>query len=199
MDKSVFQNYFWLNPPSKFEIKGDELVLVTEPETDLWQGTYYGFRKDDAHAFLTETTGDFTYTVKTSFEDARSLYDQCGVLMYVDRDNWIKASVEYENETFSRVGSVVTNGGYSDWATTDIPSSSNEMWYRLSRCGQDFYIENSVDGKNFNQMRMLHMHLSFEKVNLGVYACSPQAGSFKAIFSEMKREASQWHSFNKNN
>jgi len=67
-DKSVFQNYFWLNQPRKFEINGEELALVTEPGIDLWQRTHYGFRKDDAHAFLTEITGDFTYEVKTRFE-----------------------------------------------------------------------------------------------------------------------------------
>ena len=28
--------------------------------------------------------------------------------------------IEYENEQYQRLGSVVTNRGYSDWATTDI-------------------------------------------------------------------------------
>lgn len=40
--------------------------------------------------------------------------------MYLDSENWLKVSIEYENEKFQHLGSVVTNNGYSDWATTEI-------------------------------------------------------------------------------
>ena len=43
--------------------------------------------------------------------------------MYLNSDNWFKASIEYEDEKIQRLGSVVTNHGYSDWATTDISSN----------------------------------------------------------------------------
>lgn len=47
--------------------------------------------------------------------------------MYLDSENWLKASIEYENQSFqhlgSNLGSVVTNNGYSDWATTEIPAN----------------------------------------------------------------------------
>jgi regulation of enolase protein 1 (concanavalin A-like superfamily) len=81
------------------------------------------------------------------------------------------------------LGSVVTNLGYSDWATSDIPATTSEMWYRLSRRGQDFYIENSPDGKDYFQMRMFHLHKVSEKIQIGVYACSPLNSSFNAVFS----------------
>ena len=59
--------------------------------------------------------------MKTEFESS-CRFDQCGVVMYLDSDNWFKASIEYEDEKIQRLGSVVTNHGYSDWATTDISS-----------------------------------------------------------------------------
>ena len=93
---------------------------------------------------------------KTHFESSER-FDQCGVAMYLDSDNWFKASIEYENEKFQRLGSVVTNHGYSDWATTDIPSDIKEMWYRFSRRESDYCIECSTDGINFKQMRIFHM------------------------------------------
>jgi regulation of enolase protein 1 (concanavalin A-like superfamily) len=190
-DKSVFQNYFWLNRPRKFEINGEELALVTEPGTDLWQRTYYGFQNDNAPAFLTEIQGDFTMQVKTRFA-ANHQYDQCGILLYHNSENWVKASVEYENEKCSRLGSVVTNLGFSDWASTDIPSPVSEMWYRFSRRDQDFLIESSTDGSTFSQMRILHLHTSFQKAKVGVYACSPLKSSFKAVFSELKTGPCRW-------
>lgn len=39
----------------------------------------------------------FSFTVKTEFE-SKVRFDHCGVIMYLDRDNWFKGSIEYENE-----------------------------------------------------------------------------------------------------
>lgn len=84
-------------------------------------------------------------------------FNQCGVVIYLDSENWLKASIEYENEECQRLGSVVTNMGYSDWATTDIPTSVKQMWYRLSRRESDCCIECSYDGVNFKQIRICHL------------------------------------------
>ena len=71
----------------------------------------------------------FSFVVKTEFE-SHQRFDQFCIVMYLDSENWLKASIEYENEAFQRLGSVVTNNGYSDWATTSIPASIKSMWYR---------------------------------------------------------------------
>ena len=52
---------------------------------------------------------------------------------FTDSDNWLKGSVEFENAQFRHLGSVATNNGYSDWATTAIPADVKTMWYRFSR------------------------------------------------------------------
>ena len=39
----------------------------------------------------------FTFTVKTEFTSGHR-FDQCGIAMYLDSENWLKASVEYEND-----------------------------------------------------------------------------------------------------
>ena len=191
MNELLFNDFRWLNKPGKYNVDNNEVVIVTEAQTDLWQRTYYGFRHDNAPAFLIKKEGDFTFHAKVVYK-ANSLYDQCGLLMYHDKDNWVKASVEYENEMISRLGSVVTNLGYSDWATTDILSSVSEIWYRFSRRGHDFYIEYSIDGKVYKQMRMLHMHVIMNAVRIGVYACSPLESSFRAIFSEISVGECLW-------
>ncbi len=192
MGNSILKQFKWINPPKSYELQDDRLIIETEPETDLWQNTFYGFQHDNAPAFLMDRKGDFTFQAKVQSGEANHLYDQCGLLMYHDSKNWVKVSIEYENEVFARLGSVVTNLGYSDWATTDIPASVSEIWYRLSRRGQDFYVENSTDGKDFKQMRMLHMHTPMEIARIGVYACSPLKSSFKAVFSEFGIGSCQW-------
>ena len=134
----------------------------------------------------------FSFVVKTDFTESQHRFDQCGVVMYLDSVNWLKASVEYENEKYQHLGSVVTNHGYSDWAMTSINAAVKFIWFRLSRREDDYCIECSFDGKLFEQMRICHMHEGKEKIRFGIYACSPENSSFKAIFTNMKMMECQW-------
>lgn len=182
----------WTRAPEKFEISEDKIIIITEPNTDLWQRTYYGFRNDNAPVLqLTAKEKYFSFTVKTQF-DSKRRFDQCGVAMYLNSDNWLKASIEYENENFQRLGSVVTNHGFSDWATTDIDASVKTIWYRFSRRESDYCIESSYDGVNFKQMRVCHFWEGAEEIRFGIYACSPEQSSFKAIFTEMDISECKW-------
>ena len=177
-------SFRWTREPKKHYISENRIEIITEPHTDLWQRTYYHFRNDNAPLLQTSTREKFfSFTVKTDFSESSHRFDQCGVVVYLDSENWIKASVEYENADFQHLGSVVTNQGYSDWATTEIPSGIKTMWYRLSRRKDDFCIENSPDGKTFHQMRICHLFKAQDEINFGIYACSPEDSSFKAVFT----------------
>ena len=186
------RNFKWTRQPESFTVSGDRVEIVTKPHTDLWQRTYYHFRNDNAPVFQMETEEKFfSFTVKTEFE-SKHRFDQCGVVMYLDSENWLKGSIEYENEQFQHLGSVVTNLGYSDWATTAIDASVKSMWYRLSRREDDYCIECSVDGEHFSQMRICHMHRGGGTVRFGIYACSPEDSSFKATFTNMSLTECKW-------
>lgn len=186
-----FNTFQWVHAPKNFVLAEKEIQITTEPGTDYWQRTYYGFQNDNAPTFLKNIVGDFSFSVRTDF-DSKKQFDQCGIILYQNSENWVKASIEYENGRFSRLGSVVTNMGYSDWATTDISTDTKTMWYRLSRRGPDFFIEASVDGAVFKQLRVLHMHQPIEVARVGIYACSPVQSSFTAKFSDFKLGPSLW-------
>lgn len=104
----------------------------------------------------------------------------------------MKGSVEYENEEYQHLGSVVTNNGYSDWATTEIPASVKSIWYRLSRRMDDYCIECSFDGIRYKQMRICHMWKADQRIQFGIYACSPENSSFQATFKEFQITECQW-------
>ena len=183
----------WTRQPKRFFVSDEKITITTEPRTDLWQRTYYGFRNDNAPVLQMETEEEFfSFTVKTEFTASHHRFDQCGVVLYLDSENWLKGSVEYENEEFQRLGSVVTNRGYSDWATTDIPAVVRHMWYRLSRRKSDYCIECSADGVNFRQMRICHLFEGAGKIRFGIYACSPEDSSFEAVFSGMELGECRW-------
>lgn len=182
----------WIRAPKQYKVTEDRVEIITEPHTDLWQRTYYHFRNDSAPVFQLETDEQFfSFLVKTDF-DTKVRYDQSGIVMYLDSDNWLKASVEYENDEIQRLGSVVTNNGYSDWSSVDVDASIKSIWFRLSRREDDFCIENSFDGVNFKQMRICHMFNAKEKISFGIYACSPEYSTFKASFTNMEITECQW-------
>lgn len=190
MDLTKFN---WTREPKSYRIDHDTVEIITKPHTDLWQRTYYHFQNDNAPVLQMETEEKyFSFIVKTEFKESHHRFDQCGIVMYLDSENWLKGSIEYENEEYQHLGSVVTNMGYSDWATTVIDASVKTMWYRFSRREDDYCIECSKDGHIFNQMRICHMHSGKEKIRFGIYACSPEESSFKAIFSNMQIMECQW-------
>ena len=183
----------WTRQPENSVIAPDRIEIVTKPHTDLWQRTYYHFRNDNAPVLQMSTAEKFfSFVVKTEFSESHHRFDQCGVVLYLDSENWLKGSIEYENESFQHLGSVVTNHGYSDWATTEIPASVKSMWYRLSRREDDFCIECSEDGKVFHQMRVCHLHEAKGEIRFGVYACSPEDSSFRSVFTNMELTECKW-------
>ena len=171
----------WTREPKGYEVKGDTILITTAPKTDLWQRTYYHFQNDNAPVLQMKTREKFfSFVVKTDFTGSHHRFDQCGIVMYLGSENWLKGSVEYENEEFQHLGSVVTNNGYSDWATTAIPAEVKTMWYRFSR------------RETFSQMRVCHMPAAADEISFGIYACSPEESSFTAIFSDMKITECAW-------
>lgn len=178
----IDRTYIWKNQPAIAALDENRISITTEPNSDFWQRTHYGFRRDSGHCLLTQVSGDFTMTVEVEF-DYKDQFDQCGVMVYQNEDTWMKGSIEKENDQIGRIGSVVTNLGYSDWATSDIPASVRAVAYRLHRHGEDFLLERSLAGEPWVQMRIFHMHHIETQIAVGVYACSPKDSSFTARFS----------------
>ena len=183
-------DFFWFNEPRRYH-SGNGLEIFTDEKTDFWQNTHYGFQRDDGHCLLIRQTGDFSLITHVEFQP-REKYDQCGLMVRIDRQNWIKASTEYESENVSRLGSVVTNLGYSDWATQDVTSNYRAMWYRISKRGIDFLLENSYNGQAWLQMRITHLHKETEYYEIGVYACSPIGKDFRCLFKTLEISDNKW-------
>ena len=206
--KIDIKNFKWIREPKEYKITENEIEIVTEPHTDLWQRTYYHFRNDNAPVLQMETNEKyFSFVVETDFMDSHTRFDQCGIVLYLETSRLSiiqrlrRGKIELfklcsrlfsKNKKFQHLGSVVTNYGYSDWATTEIRADVKKMWYRLSRREDDYCIECSADGIRFSQMRVCHLHEGGNQIRFGVYACSPEESSFKAIFKNMQLTKCQW-------
>ncbi len=176
--EQIYNQMQWTREPERVEVKDGVIAITTKPHTDLWQRTYYHFRNDNAPVLQMKTSERFfSFVVKTDFSESHHRFDQCGIVMYLDGENWLKASVEYENEQFQ----------------TAIPADVKTMWYRFSRREDDYCIECSTDGVHFMQMRICHMQAGRGEIRFGIYACSPEESSFTAVFSDMKITECAWH------
>ena len=76
--KPDFTRATWHNEPAIHTVTDSDVRITTDPGTDFWQRTYYGFRNTNAHTLLWDEGENITLTVRVQF-DYRSLFDQCGV------------------------------------------------------------------------------------------------------------------------
>ena len=181
----------WLNMPHQATVTDKRIVIHAEPGTDLWQNTYYNFTKNTGHALVAEADEECSFSVRAAREGS-SLYAQCGVLVYLDGKNWAKVCMEYGDESTQRLGSVVTSGGFSDWAWTELPGDMGVMYFRVSWLGDCFLFEVSRDGKEYREMRIFHLRCKNAAVRIGVFACCPTGDGMKAVFEEAAFTPPAW-------
>ncbi len=76
-----------------------------------------------------------------------------------------------------------------------VTMPQTDLWqrtYRFSRREDDYCIECSTDGLSFTQMRVCHMWEGAGKIKFGIYACSPEQSTFKAVFTDMQITECMW-------
>ena len=79
----------WTREPKDYEVKGDSILITTVEKTDLWQRTYYHFQNDNAPVLQMKTREKFfSFVVKTDFTGSHHRFDQCGIVMYLNSENW---------------------------------------------------------------------------------------------------------------
>jgi regulation of enolase protein 1 (concanavalin A-like superfamily) len=193
MFRFLTENLWWINKTKNSIIKQDRIEITTEEDTDLWQRTYYKFRRTSAHMLVMDTEETlFSFSAKTQ-RFGKNTYDQCGLVIYQDEDNWFKCGLEAENEQFQNLGCAVTNNGYSDFSTTLVDREITDMYFRLNRRQGDFLLESSVDGAAYKPLRVFHLAKGEGKINFGVFAASPtKSANCKAVFTEMNVTECLW-------
>jgi regulation of enolase protein 1 (concanavalin A-like superfamily) len=193
VDPTLDPRLSWRCPPGHWQVEPALGRLCVEPdaETDFWQRTHYGFSVDNGHFLFAEVAGNFRLATQVRFAPAHQ-YDQAGLMVRLTADCWLKTSIEHEPGPSNRLGVVVTNAGYSDWSTQDVPGDVREIWLRLERTGADYLVESSTDGSNWTQLRIAHLHADDgqQPVAAGLYACSPKAAGYVAEFAYLSFDPS---------
>jgi regulation of enolase protein 1 (concanavalin A-like superfamily) len=132
----------WLNEPARWRRSGADLLMTTDPRTDFWRQTHYGFVRDSGHHFGVRVPGDFTAEVEV-FGEYADQFDQAGLMVRMDAERWVKCGVEFVDGA-ATMGAVVTHA-VSDWSMTRLAAVPASLRLRLRRDGDALTIEYRVD------------------------------------------------------
>jgi hypothetical protein len=169
----------WLNEPPAWRRDARGLHLETGARTDFWQGTLYGFRRDEGHFLGREITGDFAAAV--TFEGAyEALYDQAGLMLRIGAETWIKAGIEH-SDGVANFSAVVTRGGASDWSVVAVPGAAGPQTVRLIRKGGAAVVHYRGAEGGWHLMRVADFPEG--PARLGPMACSPERAGFRVTFT----------------
>jgi len=174
--------FTWLNEPPAWHGDAARLELTTGKDTDFWRHTFYGFVRDNGHAWLAPVEGDFTASARVT-GDYRHLYDQAGLMLRVDERNWIKTGIEYTDGMMHF--SVVVAREVSDWSVIPLPEAklADVLRVRLTRHGDAVRVQYRLKDAHWQMARLAPF--SAAPAQVGVMACSPQRAGFQATFHDI--------------
>lgn len=172
----------WFNEPDNWAIDGGNLVMDVTPNSDYWRISHYGFTVDDAPFYYAEYGGEFETKVKVA-GDYKVRFDQAGMMIRIDHDNYIKTGIEFVDGKYN-LSTVVTHTT-SDWSVIALDRPVKELWIKAVRRLDAIEIFYSFDDKEYFMMRNAWMEAN-RPVKIGMYAASPDGNGFKATFSDFK-------------
>lgn len=181
---NIFERATWLNPPPQWQITPEGLAVTTGDKTDFWQSTFYGFRRDDGHALLAPAEAEFTATLAFTGE-YETLYDQAGLMLRVDPQNWIKAGIEL-SDGVTNFSVVVTREGRSDWSVCAMPLVSGVQKIRMVRKDGAVLVHFLNPDGVWQHLRLADFPAA--EAGVGPMGCSPQRAGFRCRFTRFRLE-----------
>lgn len=174
----TLEKMHWFNEPERWEIKKNTLNMYVTPKSDYWRISHYGFTVDDAPFYYAVYGGEFEAKVKVS-GDYRTRFDQAGLMVRIDHENYIKTGIEYVDGKFN-LSTVVTHGT-SDWSVIALDRPVPYVWIKVVRRLDAVEVFYSFDDREYVMMRNAWLQDN-TPVMVGMMAASPDGEGFEARF-----------------
>jgi len=175
-----------MNPPHRWKQAGSSLYCSANAKTDFWRKTYYGCITDNGHLYYRWVRGDFATQVKV-IGQYHALYDQAGLMVRIDAENWMKCGVEFVDGKQNL--SIVYTRTFSNWATGPLPENPLALWLRVVRKGQALDIFHSLDGRRFVESGVGYLGTA-ESVMVGPMCAAPEGKGFDVQFDNWTLQSS---------
>ncbi|WP_219226537.1 DUF1349 domain-containing protein [Pedobacter antarcticus] len=173
----------WFNEPEQWSIQNKNSFKMSVPgKTDYWRISHYGFTVDDAPFYYATYGGEFETKVKITGNYVTT-FDQMGIMLRIDHENWIKAGVEFVNGK-QNVSAVVTHKT-SDWSVVELEKAPRAIWIKAVRKLDAVEISYSLDDKKYTMIRTAWFKDNCP-VMVGLVGASPDGKGFDAVFEDFK-------------
>ena len=173
----TLENMQWFNEPESWSVKNGRLEMDVTPQSDYWRISHYGFTVDDAPCLYTLRGGEFEVKVKIS-GDYKVRFDQTGLMLRIDKENYIKAGIEFVDGKYN-ISCVVTHHT-SDWSVITLDKPIGHIWIKAVRRLDAVEIFYSFDDKNYTMLRNCHL-ADNTPVMVGMMAACPDGKGFEAL------------------
>lgn len=172
----------WFNEPERWQIRDRSLSLFVTPRSDYWRISHYGFTVDDAPFYYATYGGEFEAKVKVAGE-YRARFDQAGLMLRIDAENYLKAGIEYVDGRFNL--SVVVTHRTSDWSVIPLREAVPFVWIKAVRRLDAVEVFYSFDDEEYTLMRnaWLQDHVP---VQVGLMAACPDGEGFDVTFEQFQ-------------
>ena len=178
LQAQTLEKMTWFNEPQAWNIQDNALTMSVTPKSDYWRISHYGFTVDDAPFYYATYGGEFEAKVKVS-GDYRTRFDQAGLMLRVDHENYIKAGIEYVDGKYNL--SVVVTHHTSDWSVITLDRPVEHVWIKAVRRLDAVEIFYSFDDKEYVMMRNAWLQDN-TPVRVGLMAACPDGDGFEARF-----------------
>lgn len=168
----------WFNEPSVWHAGDQTLTMEVTPQSDYWRISHYGFTVDDAPFLYTTRGGEFEVKVRIS-GDYQTRFDQAGLMLRIDHENYIKAGIEYVDGRY-HLSCVVTHHT-SDWSVIVLDRPVSSVWIKAVRRLDAVEVFYSFDDREYTMMRNAWLQDNCP-VMVGMMGASPDGQGFSARF-----------------
>ncbi len=173
----------WRNPPPFFEKRGETLVARTGEKTDFWNRTFYGYKTSNGHFLAHSVRGDFSAVAEFA-ADYRNLYDQAGMMIFVDDRTWLKAGTEFTDGA-PHFSVVATREDQSDWSMMPMSAAAAEaVTMRITRHQEAIRVQ-VMKGAAWQLVRLAFLPMP-ETIEVGPMCCSPTAAGLEVRFTQFE-------------
>ncbi|CAB5056605.1 MAG: DUF1349 domain-containing protein [Actinobacteria bacterium] len=170
----------WTREPVSQSQEGAVLTVEAAAESDWWRTTSYGFIHDDGHALVKDFPNESSVEVSFILNYTEQ-FDQAGIFITADNENWIKAGVEF-CDGFPQVGAVVTQTK-SDWSVAPVAEWMNkEVTIRVSRSGDAVTVRAGING-DLRLVRVAPLDPT-RTWSAGPMFCAPTRAGLKVTFTK---------------
>ena len=140
---SLNEGWIWSHEPQNWSIQSGWLIVTSTLGTNFWS------RVDTGNFLYELITGDFTVETKVS-ATLTSNYQQTGLMIRQDTNNWVKINFEYSGGLTVKTG-INRDGTASVETRTSLPAGTSLVWLKASRNGDAISASYSLDGSTWNQ------------------------------------------------